>query len=66
MESQSTLVDTARQLLKNRPAWLSYPQIVAKSGVPLYWLKSLAECKALNPRADRLEKLIAYLKTEMK
>lgn len=64
MENQSNLVEQAKQLLKNRPLWLGYPQIEAKTGLPKQWLSCLARGLAKNPRVDRLETLIRYLETE--
>lgn len=66
METQSNLMSRAKQLLKNRPVWMSFTQIEAKTGLPKPWIALISQGKTKNSRADRLEKLIEFLESEAK
>lgn len=63
MTEGTTLRDTTRQLLVDRPASLSTATIATEVGVSSAWLNAFARGKINNPGVVTIEKLNAYLKT---
>lgn len=57
---EPTLVAKTRELLKQRPVWMSYTRIETDTGLKSSWLNSFAT-KGHNPTADKLIKLYEYL-----
>lgn len=55
------LRDRTLELLKNRPAWLKYPQIAEETGIPLGWIKVFAQEQSEGPDVNRVETLYEYL-----
>lgn len=54
------LVEITRNLLKNRPRWMSYTRIEKDTGLKAAWLNSFANYPH-EPSATKLIKLYEYL-----
>jgi len=56
----TTIVPHTRNLLKNRPAWMTYPRIEKDTGLPVGWLLDFANSER-DPASSRVVKLLEYL-----
>jgi hypothetical protein len=55
------LVDKTRELLKNRPAWMSYTKIRTDTELTESWLTWFAANKGNDPGAGKVQRLYDYL-----
>ena len=62
MTEVTTLRDSTRQLLVDRPQSLSTAKIAEDIGVSAAWLNSFARGEIRNPGVNTIETLNAYLK----
>ena len=55
------LRDEVIDRLNNRPVWLTFVEIEAKTGVPESWLKELAKGTIADPGVCRVQTVKAFL-----
>ena len=58
---RSNLVERTKQLLKNRPAELTYKKIEAETGLTVAWLTHFASHSDVDPAAGKIVTLYEYL-----
>lgn len=59
----TTWRDEAIEALRSRPAYLSLEDVAKGSGLSVGWLKSLAQGRSMEPSVNRVETLLAYLRS---
>jgi hypothetical protein len=54
-------IEITRELLKNRPTWMSHTKICKETGLTQAWLTSFASKRVNDPGASKVQKLYDYL-----
>jgi hypothetical protein len=61
VRSVGNFLEITRDLLKNRPKWMSHAKIYEETGLTEAWLTSFASKRVNDPGASKVQKLYDYL-----